>query len=126
LRPAALRQPGAPARERAVYELELPASLYPRSALLTSPDRASFDNVVLTLARPSPVAAATSPAVIALPPLRASRTALRVAPDAARARGAPVALAERARARGLAAVAVAVELLDVDPERDADFVVEAG
>jgi len=39
---------------------------------------------VLTVARPSPVAAATSPAVIASPLANASRTAVLVAPDALR------------------------------------------
>src|SRR5450755_2159671 len=50
------------------------------------PDVASFERVVLTVARPSPVAAAISPAVIALPSCRAARTAALVAPGAVRAR----------------------------------------
>jgi len=54
--------------------------------LVISPALASFERVVLTVARPSPEAAAISPAVIALPSLSATRTAALVAPDAVRAR----------------------------------------
>ncbi|MBV9195532.1 MAG: hypothetical protein JO168_15420 [Solirubrobacterales bacterium] len=59
-------------------------SWYPRAALVTSPDLASLDSVVLMLAHPSPVALATSPAVIAVPLASAARIAVLVAPDAAR------------------------------------------
>ena len=93
---------------------------------MTSPDFASFDSVVETLARPRPVALATSPAVIALPFASAPSTALRVAPDAARPRDA-VALVARARLRGFAAALLVRERLLVVRERDARrLVVEAG
>jgi hypothetical protein len=52
--------------------------------LRTTPDLESFDNVVLTLARPRPVPLATSPAVIALPELNASKTAVLVPADRVR------------------------------------------
>ncbi|MGO9750475.1 MAG: hypothetical protein ACLP8S_07340 [Solirubrobacteraceae bacterium] len=46
---------------------------------------ASCDSVVLTLARPSPVAVATAPAVIALSPESAARTACLIALGTGRA-----------------------------------------
>jgi hypothetical protein len=52
---------------------------------VSSPALLRFESVVLTVARPSPVALATSPAVIALPWARAARTAAFVAPGAVRA-----------------------------------------
>jgi hypothetical protein len=62
--------------------------------LVISPDAASLESVVLTVARPSPVAAAISPAVNALPSPSAARTAALVVPGAVRARaGAAAGLA---------------------------------
>jgi hypothetical protein len=55
--------------------------------LLTSLVFASLDSVVLTVARPRPVALATSPAVIALPLASAVSTAFLVAPDGVRVLG---------------------------------------
>lgn len=52
--------------------------------MVISPVLASLESVVLTLARPSPVALATSLAVIALPLASAARTALLVAPEPVR------------------------------------------
>src|SRR5664279_1477565 len=61
---------------------------------MISPDVASLERVVLTVARASPVAAAISPAVIALPSFSAARTAALVAPGAVRVRvGAAAELA---------------------------------
>ncbi len=58
---------------------------------MIAPVLASFERVVLTLARARPVAAAISPAVIALPFRSAARTAVLVAPGAVRARAAAAA-----------------------------------
>ena len=59
-------------------------SRYPRSAFSTSPDFASLDSVVETVARARPAFVATSPAVIASPPARAARTEALVAPGGVR------------------------------------------
>ena len=58
----------------------------------------SLESVVLTVARPRPVALATSLAVIASPLPSAARTALLVAPDAVRPLAPlPLAISELAR-----------------------------
>jgi hypothetical protein len=75
--------------------------------LVTSPLRASFESVVLTEGRPSPVALATCPAVIGWPPAfaSASRTARRVAPEAVRVRPEDEPTPLRALLRPVAAAA---------------------
>jgi hypothetical protein len=58
-------------------------------AFVTSPLLASFESVVLTVARPSPVAFANSPAVSALLLESAASTLVFVAPGAVRVDGPP-------------------------------------
>jgi hypothetical protein len=70
------RATAADARAEAKRRLKIQRDDSRDQPFATSPVFASFESVVLTLARPRPVAAATSPAVIASPLDRAASTAL--------------------------------------------------
>src|ERR1035438_2428724 len=95
-------------------------SRYPRSALTASPLLASLARVVLTVARPRPVAVAPSPAVIAASVESAPRTLALVAPRAVRADELSFAWAT-ARLRGAAERGARV-LAVVDADRCAGLV----